>query len=288
MSPPDGAMAARVLRVSTAGVEHARPELLAIEEPLEIQLDDGGGLRSVAVLMRTPTEGADGTSHDEELALGFLCSEGVIARLADVVRVAHCTTAPSPEAEGNVLQVRLAADVRVDWRRLTRHTFASSSCGLCGKATLESALQTASPLPDASTPRVRWPAAALLRAVAALPAHQPLFGLTGAVHGVALADEDGGIVLCREDVGRHNAMDKVIGAMWRRGLDPHRHAAIVSGRVSFELVQKALAARLPIIAGVSAPTGLAVRLGEAAGMAVVGFVRGERLQVYSHPDRLRC
>lgn len=248
-----------------------RDEEVAHEEPLELQV---GGV-SVAVVMRTP-------GHDEELARGFLLTERIVATPAAIARVRHCTTAPDPEAEGNVVRVRLAEGVRIDLERLRRHGFASSSCGVCGKATIAHACGVAPPLDD----EARLEAAALAAAPERLRAAQPAFAATGGLHAAGLFTLEGELVAAREDVGRHNAVDKIVGFAAERGLDLRAHALVVSGRVSFELVQKAAAARLPILAGISAPTSLAVRAGRALRVTVVGFLRGATMNVYSAPERI--
>jgi len=248
----------------------SREDFVAHEEPLELQLDG----QSFAVVMRTP-------GHDEELGLGFLLTEGVIARLDDVASLRHCTVVPTPEAEDNVLQVRLHAPV--DLARSRRNLFASSSCGVCGKATLENALRTASPVrSDLALPR---------QVVAAMPerlrALQPTFVATGGLHAAALFDAQGEALVVREDVGRHNAVDKVLGWALREGRPTHELTLMVSGRLSFELVQKAVAARVPVLAGISAPTSLAVRMAEALGVTLVGFVREGSMNLYAHGERVR-
>jgi FdhD protein len=244
---------------------------VAHEEPLEIQL---GGV-GVAVLMRTP-------GNDEELALGFLLTERVIGSPRDVVSVRHSTTAREPEAEGNVINVVLAEHVAPPLERLRRNTYASSSCGLCGKATIRAALLELSPV---SSELVVEPLAFGAMAEA-LRRAQPAFDLTGGLHAAALLTPAGELRLAREDVGRHNAVDKLFGAAIREGLPLGELVLFVSGRISLEIVQKAAACAVPLVAGISAPTSLAVRYGEALGITVVGFVRGGRLNVYSHARRV--
>jgi FdhD protein len=250
----------------------ARSEEVAHEEPLEIQLD---GV-SLAVVMRTPGD-------DEDLVRGFLLTERVVERARDIERLWHCTTVPDPEADGNVMLVRLRPEVRVDVERLRRHTFASSSCGVCGKATIANAMAIAEPLEDGPI----FPRAALFGAPGRLLAAQEAFAATGGVHAAGLVRDDGTLALVREDVGRHNAVDKVIGAAAHGGLTLSRHALVVSGRVSFELVQKAAAVRVPLLAGISAPTSLAVRAARALGVTLVGFLRGDAMNVYARTERLR-
>jgi FdhD protein len=248
-----------------------RLESVAHEEPLEIQVNGS----SVAVVMRTP-------GHDEELGKGFLLTERVVRSLDDVDSVRHCTTVPDPEAFENVLQVRLKPGVPFDLERLRRHTFASSSCGVCGKATIENACAVAAPLDDTT----RISPAVLATLPEKMRAAQDAFDATGGLHAAGLFALDGSLVVLREDVGRHNAVDKVIGFLDSMRLEPSAHALLVSGRVSFELVQKCAAARLPILAGISAPTSLAVRMGRALRVTVVGFLRGTSMNVYSVDDRV--
>jgi FdhD protein len=247
-------------------------DLVAHEEPLELQLQ---GI-SLAVVMRTP-------GHDEELALGFLLSEGVIHSVDDVVSVYHCTEA-SGEARDNVVRVLLRAGVSFDAERHRRTLFTSSSCGLCGKASIDAVMQVAPPLPldgpALGADRLyRWPER--------LRQEQPTFTATGGLHAAGLFDRlDRVPPLVREDVGRHNAVDKVLGAMLRHRRPGGESILLVSGRIGFELVQKAAAARVPILAGLSAPTSLAIRAAEALHLTVVGFLRGQQMNVYSHPERI--
>lgn len=249
---------------------------VAREEPLEIQL----GPVSLAVVMRTPVSPRD----DEELALGFLVTERVVAAAADVVSVRHCSTATSAEADSNVVRVTLAPHVAVDVAALRRNLYASSSCGICGKATIESALAAAPPLEgDVST----FDAAFLRRLPSALAGGQRVFRATGGLHAAALFDPSGRVLVQREDVGRHNAVDKVVGwALAEARVPLAGHALMVSGRISYEVVQKALAARIPLVAAVSAPTSLAVELATEAKMGLVGFLRGSSMNAYGHLARV--
>jgi FdhD protein len=246
-------------------------DLVAHEEPLELQLQ---GL-SVAVVMRTP-------GNDEELALGFLRAEGVIASLDDVRSVHACSEARG-DAEDNVIRVLLREGLEVDLQRLRRNLYTSSSCGLCGKASIDAVLRVAPPVTAPATLSARrlydWPRQ--------LREAQPTFDSTGGLHAAGLFHrDDARPPLVREDVGRHNAVDKVVGALLRSRQAPEDFALLVSGRISFELVQKAAAAGLPALLGVSAPTSLAVRAADALGLTVVGFLRGERMNVYTHPERV--
>ena len=237
---------------------------VAREEPLEIRI---AGV-PVAVTMRTP-------GHDEELVRGFLASERVMAA-ADIASVRPCTDADSE----NVIFVVPRAGVELDLARLRRNFYASSSCGVCGKATLDGALACAPPLPDG--PVVA--ASLLYQLPARLRAEQATFAATGGLHAAGLFSEAGELLCVREDVGRHNAVDKVIGWASLHGVTPA--LLLVSGRVAFEIVQKSLAARIPILAAVSAPTSLAVDLAERANVTLCGFLRGERVCIYSAPARI--
>ncbi|OGQ26046.1 MAG: hypothetical protein A2138_19130 [Deltaproteobacteria bacterium RBG_16_71_12] len=250
----------------------ARADQVAHEEPLEIQVDGA----SLVVLMRTP-------GADEDLVRGFLLTEHIVASLDQIAGLQHCTTVPDPEAEDNVMLVRLRPDVRLDLERLRRHTIASSSCGVCGKATIDHVRQLTPPLDDGA----RLDPAVLYRLPARLYAAQAGFARTGGLHAAGLFSLDGELLLLREDVGRHNAVDKVVGALATGRLEPRACCLLVSGRVSWELVQKTAAARIPVLAGVSAPTSLAVRAATALGLTVIGFLRGESMNVYSCAERVR-
>ncbi len=272
-APPELEDQIAEVAVVRSGREPATADWVAREEPLEIRLHDV----PLAVIMRTP-------GHDVELVTGFLVTERVVASVGDLVSVRPCPEAPSPDAAGNVMQAVLRPGVAVDLESLRRNLYASSSCGVCGKATLENALAAAPPLDDPA----RFDAAFFARLPSALRHAQPAFARTGGLHAAALVAPDGAVVTVREDVGRHNAVDKVVGAAVRSGRLPLTgHVLLVSGRVSFEIVQKALAARVPVIAAVSAPTSLAVELAAAARIALVGFLRGDTCNVYGATDRVR-
>jgi FdhD protein len=247
-------------------------DLVAREEPLEIQLHGA----TLAVVMRTP-------GHDAELARGFLVTERVVRRAADITAVRHCTVVTDPDAEDNVVNVTLRDGVAVDLEALRRNLFASSSCGVCGKATIENALAVAPPLDDPA----RFAPGFFHDLADRLAAEQPVFARTGGLHAAALCAPDGALLVVREDVGRHNAVDKIVGwALERDRVPLAGHALMISGRISFEIVQKALAARVPAIAAVSAPSSLAVDLAQRAGLMLVGFLRGRRFNVYGHRARL--
>jgi len=262
-----------VVRVGD-GAARAQRDAVAREEPLEIQI----GGTPLAVVMRTP-------GHDAELALGFLASERVIAAIDDVLSVRHCREVRSPDAADNIVRVALAEGVRVDWEALRRNTYASSSCGVCGKATIENAIACAPALADPA----RFAAEFFAPLPDQLASLQAGFAVTGGLHAAGLFDARGTMLVAREDIGRHNAVDKVLGSCLREKHWPlSGHVLLVSGRISFEIVQKALAARVPVVAGVSAPSSLAIELAERAGMALIGFLRGRSFNVYGNVARVRA
>lgn len=235
---------------------------------MEIQVDT----RSVAVTMRTP-------GHDDELAAGFLLTEGIIRTREDVLKISPYVRNES----GNVLDVFLAPGVEVDFARLTRNVYTSSSCGLCGKASIEAVHQ--------QFKRVKSTLKISAKVLAQLPdklrAAQAAFARTGGLHAAGLFNSRGQMLVLREDVGRHNAVDKIVGRALLDGALPlDRLMLVVSGRTSFELVQKALLGGVPLVAGVSAPSSLAVDLARASGITLCGFVRGRAMNVYAHHERI--
>lgn len=259
----------------------ATADRIAIEEPLEIQVQGA----SVAVLMRTPGD-------DLDLARGFLLTEGIVASASDIASMRHCSSVKDPDAEENILRVVLREGVELPLSMLRRNTYASSSCGVCGKATIESTLVRCAPVPrdrGAIAIDVLYGLAAKLRA------EQRGFDATGGVHGAALFDPNGDLVVLREDVGRHNAVDKVIGHRAKAATATASAATrrvsgeetlLVSGRTSFEIAQKAAVARIPVVVGISAPTSLAIEFAEVAGITLAGFLRGESVNVYTHAHRI--
>jgi len=245
-------------------------DTVAVEEPLEIRVQG----RSVAVTMRTP-------GHDRELAAGFLLTEGIIRARQDVIEILHCRAAAAPE---NTLNVFLAASVTVDFAQLTRHVFATSSCGLCGKASIESVHQHFPPVKS----KLAVAAQTLIRLPTVMRKAQPTFAQTGGLHAAAVFDARGELVVLREDVGRHNAVDKVVGFGFLEKRFPFdAHILLVSGRASFEIMQKALAARIPIVCAVSAPSSLAVEFARESNQTLVGFLRGDTMNVYAGGQRIR-
>lgn len=257
-------------------------DLLAVEEPLEIKLVYGNGPqrhhRSVAVTMRTP-------GKDFELALGFLFTEGLIGRASDVLSIRYAGGALDPEAQENIVQVDLHPQVAVDLDSLSRHFYTSSSCGICGKASIEMVRTTSVFLLPPGRPLI--PVQALYRAPAKLQGRQSVFAHTGGIHAAALFNQEGELLILCEDVGRHNALDKLIGTALSQDMVPLReHFVLVSGRVGFELVQKAVMAGIPCLAAIGAASSLAVELAEEYGMTLVGFLRQDQGNVYAGAERL--
>lgn len=259
----------RVMRIATGGKRAMHRDALAVEEPLEIRVRG----RSVAVTMRTP-------GHDRELAAGFLFTERVIRERRQLKEIAVCRASLEPK---NTLNVFLAAGVAVDFAKLTRHVFAASSCGLCGKASIAAVTQHFPPVSSA----ISVTATTLQALPGRMRRAQRGFARTGGLHAAAVFDARGKLMVLREDVGRHNAVDKVLGYGFLAGKLPFAaQILLVSGRASFEIVQKALAAGIPIICAVSAPSSLAVAFARESGQTLVGFLRGEGMNVYSHAERL--
>jgi FdhD protein len=258
------------------------PDVVATEEPFEIRLgysrrDGSRAEEPVSVTMRTP-------GHDEDLAVGFLLTEGIIRARSDVEGVV-ARSQRATDGLINVVRVELTPGVAVDFKRLERNFYMTSSCGVCGKASIDAvAIQGQYDL--AANP-FRMSGDALGRLPAALKARQAVFEQTGGLHASGLFDADGAIVALREDVGRHNALDKLVGHALMRGEVPLvRNGVIVSGRASFELMQKAKMAGVPLVAAVGAPSSLAVELAREFGITLVGFLKPDRFNVYSRPDRI--
>jgi len=262
------AITPQVLRYQAGSISSDVDEL-AIEEPLEIRVRG----RAISITMRTPGD-------DPELAAGFLLSEGVVRSRSDLLKIEPCDRNP----DGNLINVLLAPEVAVDFAKLTRHVFASSSCGLCGKATIDALRGTFAPIDSP----LAVDASMLLKFPGTMRAAQKTFARTGGLHAAALFDAGGAMIALREDVGRHNAVDKVLGFGLMHDMIPlSSHVLLVSGRLSFEIMQKALAGRVPIVAAVSAPSSLAVEFAEENGQTLVGFLRDQRMNVYSHAHRIQ-
>ena len=273
---------ARIDKVSGAGPPVPASDYLAAEEPLEIrvgyEIDGQRQHRTLSVTMRTP-------GQDEELAAGFLLTEGIIQAKADVLGIIPCPDVKKAEEAGNVVRAELAAHVKVDFAAMERHFYTSSSCGVCGKTSIAAVRTASCPMLPTDGPYLAYDV--IHQLPERLRAAQAGFEQTGGQHAAALFSPAGELLLLREDVGRHNALDKLIGAaLLADWLPLHQHVLLVSGRASFELVQKAAAAGLGVLAAVGAPSSLAVQAAESFGMTVLGFVRQGRYNIYSHGWRL--
>jgi FdhD protein len=281
-----------------AGRQERRADTIATEEPLEIRLRSSGvvertaslpvftrrgqsaGERTIAITMRTP-------GADLELAAGFLHGEGVVRSRHDIKSIDHSTDDDlDDDKRHNIVTIELRAEVLPDFKALERHFYTTSACGVCGKTSLDALrVQGCAAVPAGLevNPDV------LLGLPDTLRAGQSLFAATGGLHAAGLFDTEGHLLILREDVGRHNAVDKLVGAALLEGLLPlDRHIVLVSGRSSFEILQKCLMARVPILCAVSAPSSLAVALACEFGMTLVGFLRGERFNVYAGPERIQA
>ncbi len=257
-------------------------DLLAVYEHMEIRLGFGGNQdrqqRSLSVTMRTP-------GHDFELAVGFLFTEGIISSASDIRAVTYCEDVGKAE-KNNLVRVELEPVVELDWARLQRNFYTTSSCGVCGKTAIEAIQQADCPIPDAMIDAVS------VDIITDLPnrlaKQQSIFACTGGLHAAAGFDLKGKLKLLREDVGRHNALDKLIGACWYGGAANLRNSIVLlSGRIGFELVQKAVKAGIPVLAAVGAPSSLAVELAIQNNLTLLGFVRNGRFNIYAGGERIR-
>ena len=258
-------------------------DALAAEEPLEIVIAFGDAhnrnRQSISVTMRTPT------GHDFELALGFLFTEGVIGSFADVISVRYSASALAETAQTNVVKVDLHPTVTFAAEKLQRHFYTSSSCGVCGKTSMDMVQTTSCFLINKNIPLIK--STILFNLPEKLRVFQSIFEDTGGIHAAALFNTEGGLIALREDVGRHNALDKLIGWAMQQNLLPlSHHILLVSGRSSFELVQKALMAGIPIITAVGAPSSLAVQLADENNITLVGFLKNNRFNIYSCFERI--
>jgi FdhD protein len=259
-----------VVRIEGAG-RRTRSDVVAGEEPIELRVDG----HAVSVTMRTP-------GHDFELALGFCVTEGVVDTPDDVETIAYCGPA-SAATDFNVVELTRRVAAPLD-DRLRRNVYTTSSCGVCGTTSID---LVAKRCPSLAGDDVRVPAGVLSALPDRLRSEQRLFDRTGGLHAAAVADATGAVLCLREDVGRHNAVDKVVGwAAMQRRLPLTGHVLLVSGRVAFEIVQKAAIAGVPVLAAVSAPTSLAVDLADSVGITLVGFLRGDTMNVYTRADRV--
>ncbi len=265
-----------IKRINNSTIVDAQ-DVLAVEEPLEIRLaygnNDSRHIKSISVTMRTP-------GHDTELAVGFLFTEGILKSPTDTGNITTISE--------NIVQVALQPGVAFDMQKLERNFYTTSSCGVCGKASID-AVKTTCELPDAYPyDNLSCSADTICSLPDILRTQQSVFEQTGGIHGCALFDINGALVLMREDVGRHNALDKLVGTAFSGGLlQLDKHILLLSGRASFELVQKAAMAGIKIIAAVGAPSSLAVQMAEDWNMTLIGFLRGERFNIYSGAQRIK-
>ena len=265
------------------GLQRSHADRVAVEEPLEIRLGystaDGRASRSVSITMRTP-------GNDRELAAGFLYTESIIKRADDIASIETCGPPAPDSGNHNIVRVELGPDVSVDLGRLQRHFYTTSSCGVCGKTSLD-ALRVIG-VQEMSANEATFASEVLIAIPEKLRKAQATFDKTGGLHAAAAFDARGDLLVTMEDVGRHNAVDKVIGSLL---LDDRLPAAdlglMVSGRASFELMQKTLVAGMPLLAAVSAPSSLAVQLANEFNMTLVGFLRGDTFNIYSGEQRIQ-
>ena len=257
-------------------------DLLAVEEPLEIRLKYFSGEemieKKLSVTMRTP-------GNDFELVSGFLFAENLICSFQDIQKIYHCPQVKSAEEEENVVIVNLQPDVTFDFQKFERHFYSTSSCGVCGKSSIEAlTFKVNEALPD---PQINITPSLVYTLPEKLKKHQLVFEHTGGLHAAALFDLTGELLFLREDVGRHNALDKVIGAgLFEELLPLNRHVLVLSGRIGFELVQKAVVAGIKLIVGIGAPSSLAVKTAEAFDVTLIGFAKKNRFNIYTGKDRI--
>ena len=267
----------QIWTVNGNGKPRRRRDVVAVEEPLEIQLRAGGQRHVVAITMRTP-------GNDYELAAGFLHSEGVVADKSAITQMIYCVDGGSDRQKYNALAVHLRQDRLPDLPQLDRHFFTNSACGVCGRAMLDDLGERRLPALSAG---VEASSDLLVRLPALLLENQPIFAGTGGLHAAALFDLAGKLVVVREDVGRHNALDKLIGwGLLNRQLPFDDKIILVSGRASYELLYKCRVAGASLFCAISAPSSLAVELADQFGITLVGFLQGERFNIYTHPQRI--
>lgn len=291
MKPEPAFSTTSVHRIVADGESTVRSDVLAVEEPLEIRIgfeQDGKFThKPISITMRTPGD-------DAELAAGFLFTEGIIKHPDQIKQIRHCglkirRASGSLDRAGalnsNTIRVDLIEGIELDLKRLERNFYTTSSCGVCGKSSIEALRTGVEMISDPNQPKIN--AELIHKLPEVLRASQSIFDRTGGLHASALFDLNGKLDIVREDVGRHNALDKVIGRKFLDGNTPLSESVLlVSGRASFELVQKALMAGIPILAAVGAPSSLAVELAAEYGMTLVGFVRNDRFNIYSGCERI--
>lgn len=277
--------ATRAVEISKVAADEvsAATDSVATEAPMEIQLASktatGSAAKSISITMRTP-------GNDEELAAGFLYTEGIIGSADDIASIERCGDPDPDTGEQNIVRVTVRDEVDIDFDRLQRHFYTTSSCGVCGKASLDALRVEGGTSLAGLGPRFDVD---MLRALPErVRRRQQVFSATGGLHAAAVFSADGEIVVVKEDVGRHNATDKAIGALLAlRRLPGHGYGLLVSGRASFELMQKSLLAGIPLLAAVGAPSSLAVETATEFGMTLIGFLRGDTFNIYAGKERLR-
>lgn len=265
-----------VKKVNTSGTIDA-DDILAVEEPLEIRLvhsiNNVPTQKSISVTMRTP-------GNDAELATGFLFTEGIIKSKADIAAISH-----APGADDNIITVSLNPDAQPDTAKLERHFYTTSSCGVCGKTSID-AVRTICNIP-VSDPDYKFPTSLIYQLPERLRTQQDVFESTGGLHASAIFDRQGELLMTKEDVGRHNALDKLIGAALQKDILPlDNYLLLLSGRASFELIQKAAMAGIKIVAAVGAPSSLAAQLARDCDITLIGFLRDERFNIYTGHQRI--
>jgi FdhD protein len=257
-----------IKRVALPSTQISKEDIVTVEEPLEIRVEGN----PLAVIMRTP-------GHDRELAAGFLLTEGIIRSARDLFDVSTCVNTKDSSA----VDAALANPAGFNPAKFSRHVMTSASCGICGKTSIDLALKKRAPLDDT----VRVEPGIILALPRRLGSMQSAFRATGGIHACGLFDATGRLLSIHEDVGRHNALDKLIGRALLEGSTPLvGHIVLLSGRASFEMIQKAHAAGIPIVAAIGAPSSLAVEFARAAGVTLCGFVRGRTMNLYAHPERI--
>ncbi len=269
----------KIIKIGAQGQEHV-PDLVAIEEPLEIRLGIGPLNQreqfSLSVTMRTP-------GHDKELAIGFLFTEGIIADISEVNSIEYCETV-KPDEKGNVIRIELSPEVKVDEEKLSRHFYTSSSCGVCGKSSIE-AIKVE--IPETKTSFTKVGASLVYKLPDVLKQAQKVFEHTGGLHACGFFELDGSLLRLREDVGRHNAVDKLIGSLViEKKLPAVEKILVLSGRISFELVQKAARAGIQFIAAIGAPSSLAIKMAKKHQITMVGFLKNSSFNIYSGKERI--
>jgi len=271
---------AKIIKIGKQGGKENVPDLVAIEEPLEIRLGIGSENQreqfSLSVTMRTP-------GHDKELALGFLFTEGIIADISEVNSIEYCETV-KPEEKENVIRIELSPSVKVDEGRFSRNFYTNSSCGVCGKSSIE-AIQVVIPETKASFTKVG--ARLVCKLPEVLKQEQKVFEHTGGIHACGLFNMKGELLKLREDVGRHNAVDKLIGSVLiEKDVPASQKILMLSGRVSFELVQKAARAGIQFIVAIGAPSSLAIEMAKKHQITMVGFLKNSSFNIYSGEERI--